>query len=122
MEQGIRIVIIGDSVMMEGIVVSLAENPHFHIEHAGADTTDTLNLIKKFKPQVIIFEFGFPIMETILSLICELAGVRLVAMAEKYDRMIVMDAVLFRSPSLADLQKLTIDPAMSELRADVIGP
>lgn len=110
MGQGIRIAIIGESVLMEGIVVSLAENPHFFIECTGENVADALNLVNTFKPHVIVFELEFPMMQTILSHRCDLVGVRLLALDDSCDRVLVMDCKLLESPSLTDLQEIITGP------------
>jgi DNA-binding response OmpR family regulator len=109
MGQGVRIAIIGESVLMEGIGVSLAENPLFSVECTGADLADALNLVNKFKPQVIVFDLELPIMQTMLSQMRDLVNLRLVALDDSCDRVLVMDSELFDSPSLADLQELIAD-------------
>jgi hypothetical protein len=110
MGQGIRIAIIGESVLMEGIVVSLAENPHFFIECSGANLPDALNLVNTFKPHVIVSDLEFPIMQTMLSQMWDLKGVRLLALDDSCDRVLVLNCELLESPSLADLQEIITGP------------
>lgn len=120
--QGIRIAVIGESVLMEGIVVSLLENPRFSIDCTGSDMVEALNLVNEFKPQVIIFDRGFPIMEMMLSPMFGLVGVRLAALDESCDRVLIMDSDLFDSPSLTDLQELITDPIAGLFQADSTSP
>ena len=107
--QEIRIAIFGESVLMDGIVICLQENPLFSIACTGSDVAEALNLVNQFQPHVIIFEPGFPIMETMCCQMCNLTTVRLIALDDGCDKVMVMESALVESPSLADLQEFVAD-------------
>jgi hypothetical protein len=107
--QSIRIAIFGESVLMEGIVICLEENPFFSVECTGSDVAQALNLVNQFQPHVIIFEPGFPIMETMCCQMCHLTNVRLIALDDGCDKVMTMESALIESPSLVDLQEIVAD-------------
>ena len=106
MGQDVRVSIIGESILVEGIVVSLENNTQMKIQRINADNEDALHLITDFNPKVIIYPLGFPEVEQILSQVRIKPDVRLIGLDIECNQVLVMDSHLHRSLSLEDLQKL----------------
>lgn len=106
MEQAIRVSIIGESVLVEGIVVSLEGSTQVNIQRIQIDNQDALQLIAGFNPEVIIFPLGCSDVETILSQVRMKPDVRLIGVDIECNQVLVMDNQLHRSLSLEALQQL----------------
>ena len=112
MQQEVRIALIGESVLMEGICINLEDDPSVVVARSGSDRDEALRLVAKFRPQVIVYELGFPNMEEILSHARLSCCVRLMVLDGNCNQVLVMDSRLFDSPTMADLQKLLSYPAL----------
>lgn len=113
MEQKIRVLILGESPLLEGIVVSLEHDPLLTLQQVRADKGGTLHLIAEFKPQAIIYQLDCPGLEEILSQLILLPEVRLVGLDMRDDHVLVMDSWLFDSPSMSELRQLIMAPTAS---------
>ena len=119
MDRGIRIAIIGESVLMEGIRINLEDDPAISIQHFGPNKLDATQLISQFKPNIIIYEIGFPAIEEVLADIRQSLGIRLVVVDDHQNQVLVMDSKLFTSPRMADLQQLINFPAGDDYASDL---
>jgi hypothetical protein len=108
MEQEVRVLIIGESPLLEGIVVGLEHDPLITMRQVRAEQHDTLHLITAFMPTAIIFQRGCPGIEEILAQISFLPGARLVGLDICSDRILVMDSSLLESSSLSNLRQLIL--------------
>jgi hypothetical protein len=107
MGQAVRVSIIGESVLMEGIVVSLKNNTQINLQRIPAsEMKDTLRLIAEFKPEVIIYVLGHPEIESFISQLQMKPDVRFIGLDLECNKVLVMDSHLHRSLSLEDLQQL----------------
>ena len=63
MGRELRVSIIGESVLMEGIVLSLENNTQIIVQRIGTEVKDAFHLIAEFNPQVIVYALGHPEIE-----------------------------------------------------------
>jgi hypothetical protein len=101
-----RVSIIGESVLMEGIVVSLQNNTRIIVQHIDAEEQDALRHIAKFKPEVIIYALGHPEIERLISQIRMEPDVRLIGLDLACNQALVSESHLHRFLSLEDLHRL----------------
>lgn len=106
MGRDVRVSIIGESVLVEGIVVSLEEQPYINIQRIQAGKDDALQLINEFKPDVFIFPLELPGIGEVLSKTRLLPGVRLVGLDIDCNQVLIMDSRIHRATSMEALQEL----------------
>jgi hypothetical protein len=112
MQQGVRIAVIGESVLMEGIIINLEDDPSIEVARAGVEPEAALELVVNFRPHVMVYELGFPDMEEVLSHASLSTFVRLVVLDDNCNQALVMDSRLIRMPSMADLLQLIMYPLL----------
>ena len=113
MEQKIRVLIIGESPLLEGIVVSLGHDPLLTLQQVPAGKDGPLHLIAEFKPQAIVYQLDCPGLAEVLSQLILLPEVRLVGLDMHDDHVLVMDSWLVDSPSMRELRQLIMAPTAS---------
>jgi hypothetical protein len=121
MKQDVRVAIIGESVLMEGIVINLEDDPSATVARVGVDPEAAVELVTSFRPHVIVYELGFPDMDVVLAHARSSCCVRLVVLDDNCNQVLVMDSRLFRSPTMADLQHLISFP-VSDCPSDAGQP
>ena len=113
MRQEVRVLIIGESPMVEGIVVGLEHDPLIKLQQVRADQYDTLP-IAEFTPTAIIYECGSPQIEEILRQVCLLSGVRLIGLDVYSNYVLVLDSRLLEVPNLNVLRRLIVAATASQ--------
>lgn len=108
MKQELRVSLIGESVLVEGIAICLEEDPCYNVQRIHADNNHILLFITEFNPDVIIYPFRLQGMEEILSQVELSTGVRFVGLDIDTNQVLIMDGQLYESPSMADLKRLII--------------
>lgn len=108
MKQELRVSLIGESVLVEGIAICLEEDPYYNVQRIHADNNHILLFITEFNPDVIIYPLRLAGMEEILSQVKLSTGVRFVGLDIDTNQVLIMDGQLYESPSMADLKRLII--------------
>jgi hypothetical protein len=111
--QELRVSIIGETVLLEGVVVSLENNPHINMQQL-AGSNDILHPVAAFRPNVIIYPVGCPEIEEVLARLRTILDVRLIGMEIDRNRVTITDSHIHQFLSLNEFQKL-IENASSEL-------
>jgi hypothetical protein len=109
----LRVTIIGETVLLEGVVVCLENNPHINMQQL-AGSNDILHPILAFQPNVIIYPIGCPEIEEVLARLRTMLDVRLIGMEIDRNRVTITDSHIHQFLSLSEFQKL-IDNAGGEL-------
>ena len=76
----VRILIIGESPLVEGVIIGLEHDPHITLQQVRAGNDNIPLMVTEYKPNAIIYQLGCPGIEEILSLMHLLPGVRLVGL------------------------------------------
>jgi hypothetical protein len=97
------VLILGDSLLMEGVAVSLAGCPQLSL--IGIDSTDfdVWQKVDSLNPDVILFELETPHSPFILSLLKERPGILLLGLDLSSSRMIVLNSRQHCSKTMHDL-------------------
>ena len=112
MQQGLRIAVIGESVLLEGIGLTLEDDPAVTVARTGVDHDVALKFIDNFRPHVIVYELGSPDMAQVMLYARLSCCVRLVVLDDNCNQVLVMDSRLLESPTMADLQEYITYPAL----------
>jgi hypothetical protein len=111
MQEEVRIALLGEYVLMEGIYINLKDDSSVVVARSGTDRDAALQLVARFRPQVIVYERSFTDIEEVLSHASLSCCVRLMILDGNRNQVLVMDSKLLNSPTMADLQQLLSHPA-----------
>lgn len=106
MGREVRVSIIGESILVEGIMVGLENIPLVTMQRIHADDEDTLQLISNFKPDILISPLVLPGIIELLSIIKLLPGLRLVGLDIECNQVLIIDCHMHHSLSMDEFQKL----------------
>lgn len=106
MEQETRILIIGDSVLVEGITHGLSINPPINLQRISLNDAYTLHHVASFRPHMIIYPLGIPSLESILFEASQTSAVRLVGLDIECNQVVITDSKVHRALSLDALRDL----------------
>jgi len=97
------LVVLLDSILMDGIAVSLAGNQWLEITCLDAHASDVRQRLHTLKPDLIIFELDTPRLPCILSLLWEQPGILLMGLDLAGSRAIVLNSHQHLTPTLNEL-------------------
>ena len=97
------LVVLVDSVLMDGIAVSLAGNPMLEITCLDAHAIDVGQRLDTLKPDLVIFGLDTPRLSCILSLLWEQPGILLIGLDPACSRAIVLNSHQHLTPTLNEL-------------------
>jgi len=100
------LVVLLDSVLTDGIAVSLAGNQLLEITCLDAHAIDVRQRLFTLKPDLLIFELVTPRLPCILSLLWELPGILLIGLDLDCSRAIVLNSHQHLVPSLNELYRV----------------
>lgn len=106
MGAGLRVSIIGESVLVEGIAVGLDLNPPDNVQRIQAYDANTRCLIRDFNPNVIIYLLGSPGLDALVSQIELRDGIRLIGLDLDRNQVLIVDSSMRHSLSMGALQQL----------------
>jgi len=109
MEDKPVVVFLGDSMMIDGIVVSLENNELIKTIRFDPSTTNLIECLKDAKPDLIVFELGSVRSHSILSLLSERPGLPLFALDLDCSRVIVVNSHQRFTKSIKELHRLFQD-------------
>ena len=100
MEQRPLVVLLGDSLLMDGIAVSLAGREMPGTIRMDSDISECL---KTLQPDLILFELDAPHLTAVLSVLSEQPGIQLVGLDLACSRVIVLNSQQYPTPTMNDL-------------------
>jgi hypothetical protein len=103
METRPLVVLLGDSVLMDGIAVSLAGNQLLEITCLDAHAIDVRQCLHTLKPDLVVFELDTSRLPCILSLLWEQPGIPLIGLDLACSRAIVLNSHQHLTPTLNEL-------------------
>ena len=109
MEKQTVVVFLGDSMLIEGITVSLAHNKLIKSIHVDPATINLKECLRSIAPDLILFELGTVWSPTILSLLSEQPGLHLLALDVDCSRVIIMNSYQRYTKSIEELSQLFQD-------------
>lgn len=109
MEQQTVVALLGDSMMMDGIAVSLTKYETITPIRLDPATTNLKDCLQTIAPDLIIFELGTIWFHAILSLLSERPGLLLVGMDLECSRVIIMNSHQYQTKSIEELTQLFQD-------------
>jgi hypothetical protein len=103
MPQRPLVVLLGDSLLLDGIAVSLAGRKMPRTVRMDSDVIDIRECLKTLQPDMIIFELGTPQSTAILSLLSEQPGIQLLGLDLACSRVIVLNSQQHLAPTMNEL-------------------
>jgi len=110
MRRQVRILAIGASALLEGIVICLEQDPSFTLQQVQTDDDDALTLFARFKPDAIIYQLGCPESERIMLLIPALPEIRVLALDAGRNQVRITECGTVEVHSFAEFQQLLLAP------------
>lgn len=92
MEQRPLVVLLGESLLMDGVAVSLAGKGMLGTIRMDSDVVDIRECLETLQPDLIIFELDAPQSPSVLSLLREQPGILLIGLDLACSRAIVLNS------------------------------
>lgn len=105
------VLIIGDTVLMEGVDTCLRELHMANLVHWNAISAGFEKELKECHPRLIIFERDAPSAGILLNLLKDNPGTHLLGIDYKGHHVTVMNSFQFQTRSMSDLQRIVQDIA-----------
>lgn len=106
MERRPLVVLLGDSLLMDGIAVSLAGRQMPGTIRMDSDVVDVREHLKTLQPDLVIFELGTPTSTAILSLLSQQPGIQLMGLDPACSRVIVLNSQQHSTPTMNELYQV----------------
>ena len=106
MEKRPLVVLLGDSLLMDGVAVSLAGRKSWGMVRLDIDVLDIGECLESLNPDLIVFELDSPWSPPILSLITEQPGILLIGLDLSRSRAIVLNSHHHLTQTMNDLCQL----------------
>jgi hypothetical protein len=103
MPQRPLVVLFGDSLLLDGIAVNLADENMPGAIRMNSDVTDIRECLKTLQPALIIFELGAPHSSALLSLLSEQPGIQLMGLDLACSRLIVLNSQQYPTPTMNEV-------------------
>jgi hypothetical protein len=94
------VVLLGDSVLIDGVAVSLGGCPELGVARIDTLVIDIEACIKSLKPDLVVFELDSPYSAHILSLLREQPGIQLVGLDLTSNRVLVLNSRQHKTRSM----------------------
>jgi hypothetical protein len=109
MEQQTVVALLVDSMMMDGIAVSLTRYEAIRLIRLDPTAINLKDCLQTIVPDLIIFELGTVWFHAILSLLSEQPGLLLVGLDLECSRVIIMNSQQHQTKSIEELTQLFQD-------------
>jgi hypothetical protein len=106
MEELPLVVLLGESLLMDGLAVSLAGRPTLGMIRIDTDIVDDRKCLEFLKPDLILFELDHPWAPDILSLLSEQPGIWLIGLHLSSSRAIVLNSHQHMTQTMNDLYQV----------------
>jgi hypothetical protein len=103
METRSLVVLLGDSILMDGIAISLAGNQLLDMTRLDAHAIDVRQRLHSLKPDLVIFELDVSRLPCIPSLLLEQPGILLIGLDLACSRAIVLNSHQHPTSTLNEL-------------------
>ena len=100
------VLLLGESLLMDGVAESLARNSKVLIRREMSIDLDMCIYIKLLKPEMIIFELGISNIDAILSGLSEQSNMILLGLDLDSCRVVVLNCKQFLVDTMSDLSRL----------------
>ena len=104
-----RVLLIGDSILIDGIAASLKSNQRLHVLQVDPDITAVEDCIGAFAPGLILFDANELQADSVVCLLKEHPGIHLVGLDTMASRMLVLSSYQRVAPSMRDLLQVVED-------------
>ena len=111
------VILLGDSLLMEGVAVSLANCPQIAIIRFDCSVIDIWEQVITLEPDMVIFELKIPHSPLILSLVKEKPGMRMIAIDLDSSQVIVLSSRQHHTRSMHDLYQIVEAEVGEQLRS-----
>ena len=109
MENGLQVLLLGDSVLMDGVAHSLKERRVTSLVYLEEGDDGIEERVHQLKPDLIVYEIGILKTETILSLLCEQDGVLLLALDISSSKVIIQQNHSRYASSMQELCEIILE-------------
>lgn len=103
MEKRPLVVLLGDSVLIDGVAASLGEKEARGVIHLDGPSVDVQERLEVLKPDLIVFELDSPYASPVFTLLREHPNITLVGLDLTCSRAIVLNSQQLVTPTLDDL-------------------
>ena len=109
------VVILGHSLLMEGVAVSLANVEELSLVRIESSVSDIWQQVEALSPDVIVFELEVPHSPFILSLLKERPGILLIGLDVACNRVIVLNSRQLITSTMHDLYQIVESEAKEKM-------
>ena len=106
-----RIALIGDSVLIEGVRLGLADNPDLAIVHIDPTNCDVVETTKRLAPDLVITDLDTPWGDSLVALLREEPAIQLIGLESATGRLTVLTGRHYVTQTLQDLLQLVQNQA-----------
>ena len=121
MEKRPLVVLLGDSLLMDGVALSLASQQLWGMIRLDIDVLDSGECLESLNPDLIVFELDSPWSSSILSLIKEQPDILLVGLDLSHSRAIVLNSHQHLTQTMNDLCQVVQAEANKKARSSKGG-
>jgi hypothetical protein len=106
MEHQRRIALIGDSILIEGVMRNLAKYPNLAIAHIDPASCDVMEALQGQMPELVISELDAPWQDSLFVLLREAPALAVIGLTSDSDRLTVLTSRQYVTQTLQDLLQL----------------
>ena len=103
------VALLGDSLLMDGVTVSLRERQALYVVRLEPSGNDMGERLKSLRPDLIVFELDTPLSQSILSLLKEQNGIPLLGLDLTCSRVVVLNSRHHTPQTMSDLCQVVQD-------------
>ena len=122
MEHRPLVVLLGNSLLLDGVAVSLLDQQTLRMVRMDAGSGVYGEQLRSMKPELILFELDSPDAPSIIALLRDQPGTLLIGLDLNCSRAIVLNSRQHLTPSMSDLQQVVLAAVnLKTLQADQDG-
>jgi hypothetical protein len=104
-----HVVLLGNSLLLDGVAVSLMDQQRLRMVRLEAGTSDIREQLGSLEPELIVFELDSPDAHSIISLLKDRPGILLIGLDLNCSRAIVLNSSQHLTRSMSDLQRVVLE-------------
>jgi hypothetical protein len=116
MEKQPLVVLLGESLLMDGLAVSLAGRQTLGMLRIDTNVVENKGCLESLKPDLVLFELDHPWAPDILSLLSEQPGIWLIGLHLSSNRVIVLNSQQYVTPTMNELCQVVQAEAREKAR------
>ena len=97
------IALLGESLLMDGVAVSLEDREVLEVMRLDASIPDIGGCLRFLAPDVVVFELDIPQYSSIVSLLRQQPGIRLLGLEPDSNRVVVLNSRHHSARTMGDL-------------------